>query len=204
MVEVFLGVASRYSYLASTQIEALEADTGCKVIWRPLFSADLMALRGDPPFKGEPVSGQYDWSYRQYDAECWAAYYGVPFREPPAYLIHDYDVLRRLALAATAAARLDAAAPYCRQIFRAVFDKHPDRIDDELLQSFAAASRCNVEAFRTAIGDPATAARLRDTTREAHERGAFGVPSFFVDDRIYWGNDRLVLLRHHLAQRSSA
>ena len=41
-----------------------------------------MDRRGGNPFRGEPLSGQYDWGYREYDAKCWADYYGIPFREP--------------------------------------------------------------------------------------------------------------------------
>jgi 2-hydroxychromene-2-carboxylate isomerase len=74
-VEFFYGVASRYSYLASTQLPAIEQATGCRFRWRPLFSGDLLALRGVSPFKQPPPSGQYDWSYRRRDAEEWAAYY---------------------------------------------------------------------------------------------------------------------------------
>ena len=88
-VMFYYSIGSRYSYLASTQIESLEADTDCIVRWRPLWSADLMRLRGANPFAGEPISGQYDWTYRQQDAEAWAEYYGVPYREPAG---HGLDV----------------------------------------------------------------------------------------------------------------
>ena len=37
--------------------------------------------------------------------------------------------------------------------------------------------------------------------RRAFERGAFGVPTFFIDDRMFWGNDRLVLLEHYLSDK---
>ena len=36
------------------------------------------------------------------------------------------------------------------------------------------------------------------TVAEAHRRGAFGVPTFFVGEYMFWGNDRMVLLRHFL------
>lgn len=199
-VEFFLGIASRYSYLASTQIARLETDTGCCVQWRPLFTGDLMQLRGTSPFRGDAPSGQYDWSYRQYDAECWAEYYGVPYSEPPGFLIHDHDVLQRLALAAAAAVQLDAGAAYCKRIYAAIFAAPLDRVDDDLLVSFARECGCDGEQFETALNDPATAQHLHTTTRDAHDRGAFGVPAFFVDDRMYWGNDRIELLRHYLAQ----
>ncbi|HYQ84303.1 MAG TPA: hypothetical protein VEP28_09920, partial [Rubrobacter sp.] len=77
-VRFYYSVGSRYSYLASTQMAKLERETGCEVVWRPLYSVDLYGLRGASPFEGEPVSGQYDWDYRRRDAERWADHYGVP------------------------------------------------------------------------------------------------------------------------------
>jgi 2-hydroxychromene-2-carboxylate isomerase len=71
-VAFYYGLGSRYSYLASTQIARLDTDTGCRVHWRPLYSADLFQARGADPFQGRPVSGQYDWAYRRFDAACWA------------------------------------------------------------------------------------------------------------------------------------
>jgi len=41
---------------------------------------------------------------------------------------------------------------------------------------------------------------MDEGARDAHARGAFGVPTFFVRDRMFWGNDRVVLLRHYLRQ----
>ena len=46
--------------------------------------------------------------------------------------------------------------------------------------------------------DPATIAAQLDTVREARRRGAFGVPTFFVGEHMFWGNDRLVLLENLL------
>ncbi len=34
--------------------------------------------------------------------------------------------------------------------------------------------------------------------QEAHRRGAFGVPTFFVGKRLFWGNDRLPLVAHFI------
>ncbi len=197
-VDVYLGVASRYSYLASTQLAALQADTGCALEWRMLFTGDLVGMTGVNPFKGAPVSGQYNWDYRRYDAECWADYYGVPYREPPHALIHDYDLLRRLALAATAAARLGVVERYAPLLYNAIFNAQPTPFGDTVLLGLAEQCGCETQGFKAAMEDEATAELLRATTQKAHDRGAFGLPAFFVDDRMYWGNDRLVLLRHYL------
>ncbi|MGH6918166.1 MAG: DsbA family protein [Geminicoccaceae bacterium] len=48
------------------------------------------------------------------------------------------------------------------------------------------------------MNQPETAARLAATVADAVAAGAFGVPSFVVGHEVYFGNDRLPLLRHAL------
>ena len=54
------------------------------------------------------------------------------------------------------------------------------------------------DAFARELASPGPERRLAETAAEAHSAGAFGVPTFVVDDRMFWGNDRLVLVRHYL------
>ncbi len=197
-VDFYYGIASRYSYLASTQLDVLVRDTGCRVIWKPLFSGTLIECRGVSPFKGKPVSGQYDWAYRELDAKRWADFYGVPFIEPRQELKEDRALLTRVALACTAAAGMGAAEAYSRRLFNAIFVQAATDLGDAALTRLAVASGLEETAFGPALEAPATAAALDATTREAGARGAFGVPSFFVGSEFFWGNDRLALLRHHL------
>ena len=53
-------------------------------------------------------------------------------------------------------------------------------------------------ALSSAIDDPARHAQLTANWAEAQERSVIGVPTFVVDDEIFWGNDRLDFLREHL------
>jgi 2-hydroxychromene-2-carboxylate isomerase len=195
-VDFFYGLGSRYSYLASTQIARLEADTGCRVRWRPLYSADLFAARGHNPFEGQPVSGQYEWAYRRRDAERWAAYYGVPYREPEDVRFDP----RRLALACTAAASLGALEPFSRRLFQALFVDGTSPLDDAVCAALAREIGLAEDAFRAALGHPETVAHLASTVEQAAAGGVFGVPSFVVGGEVYFGNDRLPLVRHALLQ----
>ena len=193
-VEFFFGIGSRYSYLASTQIEALERETGCTVRWRPLYSVDLMRLRGRNPFEGPAVSGQYEWSYRQADAAAWADYYGVPFREPLGLQMDP----RFLARACVAAGQLGALVPFCRALFQAIFVDGPDEIGAEECARRAETVGLSGAALLERIEQPAVERELEAAVEDAHAKGVFGVPSFVVRGRMFWGNDRLVLLRHQL------
>jgi len=115
-IDFYLGVGSRYSYLAASQVERIEASYGCRFVWKPIASGALMDRRGGNPFRAAPVSGQYDWGYGEYDTRCWASFYGIPFREPP----NPHFDYRLLVKAATAAKRLGAVVPYSHAFFRSV------------------------------------------------------------------------------------
>jgi 2-hydroxychromene-2-carboxylate isomerase len=193
VVDFFYGIGSRYSYLASTQLDRLATETGCQFRWRPLYSGDLFAARGRDPFQGAPVSGQYDWAYRRRDAERWAAYYGVPYREPDVR----FDP-RRLALACTAADCLGAVEAFSRRLFRALFVDGASLLDDEACVGFAREVGLDKGGFRARFEQAQTSTRLAATVEEAAARGLFGVPSFVAGEEVYFGNDRLPLLRHAL------
>ena len=188
-IDFYLGLGSRYSYLAASQVDRIEATYGCRFVWKPIASGMLMDRRGGNPFRGEPLSGQYDWGYREYDARCWANFYGIPFREPVAFRVDPAS----LALACLAAGRQGALMPCCRLLQRLIF-VDGTAIDAAVIATLPAQLGIDTEAFRRDLDGPQTKARHDGLLDEARARGAFGVPTFFLGNQMFWGNDRLVLL----------
>ncbi len=199
VVEFFFSPGSRYCYLAASQIRPLENDTGCRVEWRPVHGPDIRALRGQDPFAGTPVSGQYDWEYRRRDAECWADFYGIPFHEPPS---SEFD-FRLLVRAATAAKLLDSVAQYSWRLCSAVYGSNTWPLDESVCLGVARDVGLDPIRFEELLASEEVEATLREAASEAHRRGAFGVPAFFVGEQLFWGNDRLPLVRHVLRSRSA-
>ncbi len=198
-VEFYYSVGSRYSYLASTQIAALERDTGASVEWIPLSSVSLMAAAGYQPFDGSRPSGQYDFRFRRADAEAWADYYGVPYREPGDPL----GLPNECALAACAALRMGAVAAFSQAFFKAHFVNGAVIRDTADIVAVAAAAGLEAKRFRTMLSEDETGALHAANVARAQRAGALGVPTFVIGDRMFWGNDRLVLVRHAL-QRLAA
>ena len=193
-VDFYLGLGSRYSYLAASQVERIEKAYDCRFVWKPIASGALMDRRGGNPFRGEPLSGQYDWDYREYDAKCWAAYYGIPFREPAAFRTDPAS----LALACLAADGQGALVPCCRLLQQLIFIDGVT-IDDDVISRLPGQLGLDRQAFQRELTAPQTRARHDGLLDEARSRGAFGVPTFFVGQQMFWGNDRLVLLEAALA-----
>jgi len=189
-VDFYLGLGSRYSYLAASQVERIEAAHNCRFVWKPLASGALMDRLGYNAFRASrPPSGQYDWGYREYDAKCWAAYYGIPFVEPREIRVD----AAAPALACLAADGQGALVACCRLIQRLLFVEGAV-IDEAALASLPERLGIDRTAFEREYGSLRIRERHEKLIDEAHKRGAFGVPTFFLGERMFWGNDRLVLL----------
>jgi 2-hydroxychromene-2-carboxylate isomerase len=172
-IEFFYGIGSRYSYLASTQMEQLARDTGATVRWRPLYSRVLMEWRGMDPFKGAPASGQYETAYRTRDVMRWAKYYGIPFHDP------DWDALdwQRFALAAVAADRLGGVASFTKNLFDAVFGSGTAPENDAKLARIADSSGLEGREFLRTIDDAKTHERHDENIADASPPASSACPA---------------------------
>lgn len=190
-VDFIFGLDSRYSYLAATQIARIEAEAGVEFRWRPISSLSLMERRVDNPFQ-EGAGGQYDWGYRRRDAEAWAAFYRVPFRDPVGRLAAD----RLLpALAALAAGRQELVVPMSQRLFRLGFVDDIATFGREEIMAEAQAEGLDMDRFQSDLDDPALLDEHDADVARAVDQGVFGMPTFLLEDgRMFWGNDRLILL----------
>src|SRR5689334_13953338 len=146
-VTFFFGIGSRYSYLAATQVPATARETGAKFTWRPLYSRMLIERAGPDPFTPAARRGQYDPAYRTKDAERWARYYGVPYREPDWPSI-DWQLL---AFTSVAAELLGAAEPMARSLFALCFEKGHKQFDEDLLAELASQAGAPADEFRSLL-----------------------------------------------------
>ena len=195
-VDFYYAIDSRYSYLAATQIPALETEFGVTIGWKPLQFDALMTARGDHPYDGRVRNGQYDAAYRNTDVHRWANYYKVPLVEP------DWDgIWDRIGLAAVAALRFDAGQAMSFALFAAVMQDQATPKSDADIARIARQVGLDGDKLVAAIDDPDTLRLHQQHLDTAVALGIFGVPSFVIGNDVFWGNDRLVLLRHRLSNR---
>ena len=194
-IDFYYSIGSRYSYLASTQIEPIEQEFNCQIEWHPVNSVRLVKQGGISPFEGEPVSGQYQWNYRELDAKRWAKLYAIPYLEPRGRVNFDSELLAR---ACTTAKYLGKVEKYSRMLFRAMFEDSLSQIDERECVIRAEACGISASVFQSLLTAKETVNQLNATINRALESGVFGVPTFIVSGELFWGNDRIILLRHYL------
>jgi 2-hydroxychromene-2-carboxylate isomerase len=193
MVDAYLGLDSAYSYLASTQLDRIAAEANASFNWIPVVAADLFAPERSPSDAAPPPELD-DPGYRQTDITAWAEYYSVRYREPVDRLTYDPRLLARAALAAGPELRI----PMMMRVFDAIYVENRTRIDLTDCVSWAKQMGLDPNDFRKALSDPILETERFAIGERGRSRGAFAVPFFIIGGRSFFGNDRLVLLEHHL------
>jgi 2-hydroxychromene-2-carboxylate isomerase len=182
---------SPWGYLAATQIEALARRHDQVVRWRPLHLARLIAaINGRRPL--EESAAFVRW-YQQ-DLQDWSAIVGVPITYHPAYPLRPARALRATLFADTHA----AAAPFALAVFRAYWSGAVDISDLGQLALLGESVGLDGAAIAAAAEDPHWKACLDANNAEAEAVGVFGVPTVNSDGKLFFGNDRLAMLNHHL------
>lgn len=120
-----------------------------------------------------------------------------PFQGEPASHEFDFDLLARAAAAAT---RPGASESYGARLCGVVYGSGRWPLDRAVCLELAEQQGLPRARFLQALDETATGDLLTQNARDACARGAFGVPTFFLDGVMFWGNDRLVLLEHALAE----
>jgi len=89
-------------------------------------------------------------------------------------------------------------AEYHHPMYQARWADPRDVSDPDTVRQFLSSAGLDGEAALARAESNELTDRLASDTQEAIERGVFGVPTIFVDDEMFWGNDRFELVRHYL------
>ena len=106
-----------------------------------------------------------------------------------------------LALQAALVARDEGRfAEYHHPTYRARWAEPCDLSERDTVRRLLASAGLDGDAALARAESQDLADRLERDTRDAIASGVFGVPTLFVGDEMFWGNDRFELVRHYLTR----
>ena len=82
-------------------------------------------------------------------------------------------------------------AQYLKTIFDAYWKDDQDISKEEILIPLLNQCKVDKDIFFNTIKDPVIKEKLKDATKTAHEKEVFGAPTFVVNNKMFWGQDRL-------------
>lgn len=198
-IEFFFDYSSPWTYLAFDRIEAVVADVGAELVWRPFLVGGVFNSVNPSIYqrRENPIPSK-DAYYRK-DMADWAELQGLTIGHPPVFPVNSVKALRGAFLAI----EQDRIAAYSRAMFSAYWTDLRDISRDDVLTDVVRTSGIDPDAFFEYIARQDTKDHLRAVTDELIARGGFGSPTIFVDGTdMYFGNDRLDLLRDLLRKRA--
>ena len=195
-IDFYFDFASPYGYFMSEKIDALAAQHGRTVTWRPiLLFAALRALGLPAPFE-HPVKLEYITA----DFARSAKFLGVDYSLPPGFPALTQHAARAFYLLNSKAP--GAATPFAQAVLRGYFRDGRDisnigvvaQMLCEQTTSMGSAAEVS-DLLRT---DEAKAL-LQDAITAAVEKKVFGSPFVMIDGEPFFGVDRLPQIAQKLA-----
>ncbi len=185
-IRLFFNFRSPYCYLASKSLFALFDDYHTRLVWRPLAGWDGRSAPDRAKVK-VPLTRQ--------DIQRWARKLGIPCNPPPistdptragagSLLAEEHGLLR----------------PYVVEMMRQEWALGRDIGDPAEILAVGERIGLDRDELGAALEDPKRHEQLARNWDEAQALGVMGVPTFIIDDQIFWGNDRLDFVHDHLRE----
>jgi 2-hydroxychromene-2-carboxylate isomerase len=198
-IEFFFDCSSPWTYLAFHNIQPLAAEFGATIAWRPILVGGIFNSVNPSVYASRQNKVPLKQAYAQKDLQDWARIAGITIEHPPkVFPVNSVKAMRGCLLLEPEGKLVD----FARAAFEAYFGEDQDISQDDVLRRMCAGLGIDGEKFLAGIAAPAVKEKLKANTDEVIRRGGFGSPTMFVDGTdMYFGNDRLPLLREALALR---
>ncbi|MBT3066868.1 2-hydroxychromene-2-carboxylate isomerase [Rhodoferax sp. U11-2br] len=185
-ITFYLDFISPYAYLAFETLPEALTGQSYSVSYKPVLFAALLKHHGQ--LGPAEIPGKREWTYRHV---LWLARQNGLELQLPAQHPFNPIALLRLALACS-----DSGLPnryVCETIFRHVWQGGADAADADRLQALTGQLAPKRDANEELVK-----IQLRAHTDDAIANGVFGVPTFEVDGKLFWGLDALPMLKAYL------
>ncbi len=190
-IEFWFDFHSPWCYFASQHIGEVARSANAKLRWKPVHLANLnIAVDGRRPLE----SNANFVAWYQQDIKDTAEQMGLPIEPHENYPLGPSRALR----AAIYAQEQGLAEAFVTRVMRGYWSEQKDITDPDWLAEVAKQVGLDAEALRRSTREISYKEKLNANLEQAIENRFFGLPVAYVDQKIFWGNDRLPLLRSYL------
>ena len=200
MIEFFFDCSSPWTYLAFHNIQPLAKELGEEITWRPILVGGIFNTVNPRVYSQREKPVPLKARYMLKDLSDWARSAGLAIKMPPTvFPVNSVKAMRGCIWLGR------DMVPFARAVFEAYWGDDKDISQDAVLAEICNKLAIKEQEFFAGISEQAVKDQLKANTEEVVARGGFGSPTIFVDKTdMYFGNDRLPLVREALARRQKA
>ena len=181
--EFYFDFVSPYSFLAHIEIRKLEEKESLKIIYKPILLGGLHNLHDIKAPAFIPAKAKF----MIRDCKLIAEKNKTKFKFNSYFPIKTLNLMRGVLVAEED----DMQNYYIDNIFNAVWQDGLNMNDENIIEKVIKNMNVNPKTFSLRSSSQSNKSLLEKKTQEAFEKGVFGAPTFLVNSKIFWGQDRL-------------
>ena len=181
-VDFYFDFISPYSYLAYKKLNLLNKDNEININYKPILLGGLHNLGGitAPAFNERKMKNMKN------DCELIASKNNIRFTWNTKFPISTLYLMRGYILIND-----EFKKKYFDNCFDSYWKDNVDISDQKNIEIILKLIGFDKEKFFDGIKNLKIKDKLKDLTKDAFEKDVFGAPTFIVNSKIFWGQDRL-------------
>lgn len=187
-IDFLFDFGSPNGYLAWKVLPKIAERTGAKVNIVPVLLGGLFKLTNNRSPVEAFAGVKNKLAYEGLETKRFVAKHGLTaYRSNPHFPVNTLLIMRGL----MAARRMGVGDRYLETVVSAMWEQGLKMDDAAIVRDVLEKAGLDADAILAATQDPEVKAELMANTEAAAARGAFGVPTFFVGEEMFFGKDRL-------------
>ena len=182
-IEFYFDFSSPYAYIGYKEIKRFEKKNSLKIKYMPVFLGGLHNSAGITPAAFNKLKSKYMLE----DTKLICEKKNISFNFNSYFPIKTVNFMRGAIIARDE----EFEKIYIEKIFNAIWKDGLNMNDQIVINKVLKNIDLNPKTFLTKVADQKIKDKLRKLTDDALEKGIFGAPTFFVNKKMFWGQDRL-------------
>ena len=181
-IDFYFDVISPYSYIAHKKIQKIKESQKVIFNYKPILLGGLHNLAGI----NAPAFNKYKMKNMQSDCELVSKKNNISFMWNSKFPINSLSIMRGyISLNET------QKDDYLNTFFDAYWKDNLDLSSEKEFSELLGSLKIDSKNFFEKIKQQSIKDNLKKLTSDAFEKEVFGAPTFIVNNKIFWGQDRL-------------
>ena len=181
-IDFFFDIISPYSYIAHKKIQNIKENQKITFNYKPILLGGLHNLAGI----SAPAFNKYKMKNMQSDCELVSRKNGISFKWNLKFPINSLSIMRGYI-----SVNDNQKEEYLNIFFDAYWRDNLDLSSEKEFSKLLETLKIGNEFFFDKIKQQSTKDELKKLTNDAFDKEVFGAPTFIVNNKIFWGQDRL-------------
>ena len=181
--DFYFDFISPYSFLAHKEIKIIERRESIKIRYKPILLGGLHNLHGIKAPAFIPAKAKH----MIRDCKLISEKNKIKFKFNSYFPIRSLNLMRGVFIAEED----NFKNYYIDNIFNSIWQDGLNMNDENIIQKVIKNLNVNPKTFLLRSSSSSIKESLKKKTNEAYEKSIFGAPTFVVNNKIFWGQDRL-------------